>query len=390
MTQPDSSYYAAKHRVLIVADGALDYFVLPTTLSAYGEFKKLREAGKSVPDVLEYAKEQKIPVKVHPGGPALTIGQYLAKELQEPESHVREVSALLCLGATSHQGDLLTDESIAYKKNFEVLGIDIRARLREGTLPRALYVCHPTISLEMERFWEGNIARPDEKEIDMTAYYDFVRGHDTMVIAATHPDVACKAAEYFGGDLLVYNPGPVLGNHEDFADTHFDHIVRKAHLLSLNRREARTVINQLGLHPGGKTRGFDVQDYESMKRLFDAYDKSTSNLEWIVVTMGAQGALWLSRNGTGDYHYDLNRAHGKVHAKDIKDTVGAGDAHLAGVLLNMWSGKIQPGRILQEAGSLAQQAVTHRSGVNPKYLKLPEGGLFDAVRKLEGNGSKSS
>ena len=79
----------------------------------------------------------------------------------------------------------------------------------------------------------------------------------------------------------------------------------------------------------------------------------------MVVTMGAEGAIYADKHG--------NKGICPARKVQVKDTTGAGDAFCAGVSIGLTYGKTMPEAI--EIGSyLAASVITSSENVCPRFL----------------------
>lgn len=134
---------------------------------------------------------------------------------------------------------------------------------------------------------------------------------------------------------VCYAPGP-RGVHIEPEKT--DRMMRLCPMLHINEQEALALSG--------------MSDYESAARALQTVTKNT-----VIVTLGAQGAFCLEKDGTA---YTIP----SIPAKTITDTIGAGDAHIGAIL-----GCLTMDLPLRQAVSYANQVAGAVVGV--KGASLP-------------------
>ncbi|MEY4935446.1 MAG: hypothetical protein RIS64_1805 [Bacteroidota bacterium] len=121
-----------------------------------------------------------------------------------------------------------------------------------------------------------------------------------------------------------------------------EELMQPADVVKMNDEELEIMSHWYGL--SSKT------EREQMK-----YLKNKFNLDKIVVTKGANGAMMLDHSG----HYDS-----KGFKVQVVDTVGSGDAFLAGFLKSLYFDHASPQSALKFACALGALVATHK-GANP-------------------------
>jgi sugar/nucleoside kinase (ribokinase family) len=350
------------HNVVVVSDGAYDIFIHADP----EQYTQLQRAYQEKNDIsakgmLNLAGKLDARVTQQPGGPVLTIGQHFA--VRKAEGLVNTVNAIYVCG---NRGD---DPSSEYKKTLRNLGIKTSSRSRNGTMPQCVYVLNPESDnpSEIPPLWQGN-ASDDERKVIIGP--QAVAGYDTLIAANTDPSRMAAALRNFKGRLAVYNPGPALGGYLNFEETRFSELVGRANVLSLNEHEARAAI--LGLD---YTSSHNIEDifqevkspeYFAKLSLMFGDQALAGNLELIVVTLGARGAVAM-RRGEDPLFCDQTKLPYRLDTRKVVSTVGAGDLHLAETVIGFWRGRSTQ-ELLQKAALSAQEALTHLGGVNPRYL----------------------
>ena len=84
-----------------------------------------------------------------------------------------------------------------------------------------------------------------------------------------------------------------------------------------------------------------------------------ARIKAMVVTMGADGAVYAEMNG--------NKGICPAKKVQVKDTTGAGDAFCAGVAIGLTYGKDMPGAI-EIGSSLAASVITSSENVCPRFM----------------------
>ena len=123
---------------------------------------------------------------------------------------------------------------------------------------------------------------------------------------------------------------------------------RATHCLVCNQQEAGILFSE----------DYDGKTLEEMQRILSARVRG-ADIPRMVVTMGAQGAVYASADGE----------EGRCLAKkaDVKDTAGAGDAFFAGVTIGLTCGKTMA--VACEIGArLAASVVRTAENVCPRFL----------------------
>jgi hypothetical protein len=365
--------------VAIIADGAIDLFVLPVNRREFARFERLyNEEIPNASEILDLAKHLGTTIESYPGGPALTIGQHFAVR-KTPYGPVREVSAVLLTGDG--------EDTTKYLRNFENLDIETRPRIRSGLMPRCIYVLNPEKNQDKKELppaWEGNVTDKEivgnERNMSYRLSPDFIRLHDTIILSSTHPQVAKRAINYFRGQLSVYSPGPIF-DYTPFEETLFPEIIKKANYLAVNRKEARNIMGNMGYSELDRIGSLKKKaDYTNLRKLFDDYPNS--DLELIIMTMGAKGSFGFHRDGDS-YMFNLSKVkRGKVNSRGIKSRVGAGDRHLAATVIGIWNHDPLD-KILHDAAFEAQKALLHTGAIDPRLIEV--GGrknLYPGVTKI--------
>ena len=370
-----TDHFQQKHWVLTVGSGAWDSIALPSDVKEYGslldKFRTLR--GKPIDPILDYLRNKGIKCQRVPGGSALTVSQYFAAARKEG-SLVDNVSAAVLLG-TKGDGPTaeLTEDSSDYLDVLEKLDIQVIERRRKGTMPRCLYVVHPEKAYEATRWWEPGVNASDDVKLPQ-GIEDIISRYQTVILATPPPAVGQRFVPLLGKSFVVYNPGLVLRDYS-LEDSAFKAIMPKAHVLIVNKAEAKCIMDQqLGYNTKGRLR---TREYQEMKGLFKEY--RDGNLKMVIVTLGAYGAMILERDKQDSAMVctlSLKRWGLKPDPREIQSTIGCGDAFLAGCVEAIWSGKGLED-ILIAGTNLASGALRHIGGFNPRFARdLSPNGTF--------------
>ncbi len=123
-----------------------------------------------------------------------------------------------------------------------------------------------------------------------------------------------------------------------------EYLLKKSHIVKFNKAELHLLLESLSKHYN--------TDQEKISFIQDRY-----NLEEIIVSNGALGACYVTKNGLYDF---------PAKEVTVADTVGSGDAFLAGFLSKRLSGEFDETEIMNEAISLGAFVTTHH-GACPNY-----------------------
>jgi fructokinase len=178
--------------------------------------------------------------------------------------------------------------------------------------------------------WEQNLS----SFVQQAEY--FIYGSLTCRSASSR-DTLYRLLESANTKILDINLRP-----PHFSRSHIEYILKKADVLKMN-------IHELELVTGWFGKTVKLEDRVSLLR--DRFDIKT-----IIVTKGAEGAL-ISSQGK-NYHHS-------GYSVSVADTVGSGDAFLAGFLFQ-WINGSEPQEALNFASALGALIATYR-GACPNY-----------------------
>ena len=192
-----------------------------------------------------------------------------------------------------------------------------------------------------------------EYDIVYPAAWDFINWQDELKILAekatylvfgslaSRHSVSCQALE----KLLTLPLTKVLDlniRQPWFSKAAAENLLQKADIVKLNMAELELVSGWYGVHDNKE---------ESIRYLCDHF-----RLEGIVVTMGGDGAI---------LYLDNELFHHPGYQVQVADTVGSGDAFLAGLLCQLFQ-KQSPQKALDFAYRLGALVASHR-GACPSY-----------------------
>lgn len=148
---------------------------------------------------------------------------------------------------------------------------------------------------------------------------------------------------------LVLDPGPLVA---EIPPERLDGVLARTDLLSLNAREAALLAET------------DVSLAEAATRLVERIAPSG----WVVARDGAQGC-WVAARGCEPEHVPARRA------REVVDTTGAGDAHVAALLARLAAGDDLPAaaRAANVAASLSIEQAGPAAGPTARELAAAMG-----------------
>ena len=129
--------------------------------------------------------------------------------------------------------------------------------------------------------------------------------------------------------------------------------LRKADIVKMNKEELESISLWFGSGDSIEQKANDL--------------KTKFGLEMVIVTMGGEGALLLNESGL---------VTSKVFKVEVKDTIGSGDAFLAGIIKNLLL-KTPPKQMLNYACALGSLVAQHH-GANPP---IKENEIFEMMQR---------
>lgn len=128
-------------------------------------------------------------------------------------------------------------------------------------------------------------------------------------------------------------------------------LLRKADIVKMNKEELETISSWLGLENSIEQKADDL--------------KKKFGLDMVIVTKGGDGATLLNEKGI---------FNSKVYKVEVKDTIGSGDAFLAGIIKNLLL-KTPVDHMLKYACALGSLVAMHQ-GANPP---IKESEIFELM-----------